>query len=53
MKQTPTCVGDPPKKPSTKDKIEPLSFQRVGPKNKQLGVTWFKDLVVPFQAGKC
>jgi hypothetical protein len=26
-KQTPICVGDPPKKPTTRDKIEPLSFK--------------------------
>ncbi len=30
MKQTPTCVNDPPKKPTTGDKIEPLNFQKVG-----------------------
>jgi hypothetical protein len=41
------------KKPPTRDKIEPLGFQKVGPKNGQLGVTWLRYLVVPFGMGKC
>ncbi len=37
MRQTPACVGDSPKKPSTKDKTKPLRSQRVGHESKQLG----------------
>jgi len=37
-KQTPTRVGDLPKNPTTKDKIEPLSSQSVGLESEQLGV---------------
>jgi len=36
MKQTPTLVGDLTKKPTTKDKIELLSSQKVGPESGQL-----------------
>jgi len=32
-RQIPTLVGDLPKKPSTKDKIKALGFQRVGPES--------------------
>jgi hypothetical protein len=53
MKQILAHVGDLLKKPTTKDKIQPLVFQKVGPKNEQLGVTWLKHLVVPFGLGKC
>jgi hypothetical protein len=53
MKQILAHVGDLLKKPTTRDKIQPLVFQKVGPKNEQLGVTWLKHLVVPFGLGKC
>ncbi len=46
MKQTFACLCDLPKKLATKDKIEPLGFQRVGPKNEQPKVTW---PIVPFR----
>jgi hypothetical protein len=52
VKQTPACVGDSPKKPLIKDKTKPLGFQRVGPKSKQLRVTWFGHLIVPSGIGK-
>jgi hypothetical protein len=45
-KQTPIHVSNLPKKPTTKDKTKSLKFQRVGPNNGQLGVTWFKHLIV-------
>jgi hypothetical protein len=45
-KQTSTHVGDPPKKPTTGDKIKPLISQSVGLESKQLGVTWFGHLLV-------
>jgi hypothetical protein len=32
-RQIPTLVGDLPKKPSTRDKIKPLGFQKVGPES--------------------
>jgi hypothetical protein len=53
MKQTLAHVGDLLKKPTTKDKIQPLVFQKMGPKSEQLGVTWLRHLVVPFGLGKC
>jgi hypothetical protein len=53
MKQILVHVVDLLKKPPTRDKIEPLGFQKVGPKNGQLGVTWLRYLVVPFGMGKC
>jgi hypothetical protein len=46
-------VHDPPKKPATRDKIEPLGFQKVGPKSEQLGVTGLGHLVVLSRMGKC
>jgi hypothetical protein len=52
-KQTHVRVGNPPKKPATSDKTKPLSFQKVGHENKQLEVTWFGHLVMPFGMGKC
>ncbi len=52
-KQTHTHVSDPPKKPTTRDKTKPLSFQKVRPKSKQLGVTWFGHLVVLSRTRKC
>jgi hypothetical protein len=45
-KQIPTCVGDPPKKPTTKNKIELLSFQKVGP---ELGANGLAYLVMSFE----
>jgi hypothetical protein len=53
MKQTPTRVGDLTKKPTTRDKIELLNFQKVGPESGQLRVTWLEHLVLPFRMGKC
>jgi hypothetical protein len=53
MKQTPILVGDLLKKHATREKIEPLGFQRVGLKSKQPKVTRFKYLVMPFGIGKC
>jgi hypothetical protein len=53
VKRTFAHVVDLLKKPPPRDKIEPLSFQKVGPKNEQLGVTWLRYLVVPFGTGKC
>jgi hypothetical protein len=53
VKQTLAHVGDLFKKPTTRDKTQPLGFQRVGPKSEQLGVTWLRHLVVPFGMGKC
>jgi hypothetical protein len=41
-RQTFACVSDLPKKPTTKGKIEPLDFQRVGPKSGQLEVIRFR-----------
>jgi hypothetical protein len=46
-------VGDLPKKLIIGDKIKPLSFQKVGPENGQLGVTRFKYLVVPSRRRQC
>jgi hypothetical protein len=45
-------VSNLPKKPTTRGKIEPLDFQRVGPKSGQLGVTGFECLVVPSRTKK-
>jgi hypothetical protein len=53
VKQTLVHVGNSLKKPTTKDKIQPLGFQMVGSKNEQLGVTWCGHLVVPSGMGKC
>jgi hypothetical protein len=52
-KQTPTRVNNPPKKLSTRGKIEPLGFQRVGHENGCHGVTWLGHLVLPFGTRKC
>jgi hypothetical protein len=52
-KQIFTCVSNSPKKPTIGDKTEPLGFQRVGLKNKQLGVTRLGYLIVPSIMGKC
>jgi len=51
-KQTPIHVINLPKKPTTRERIEPLSSQRVGFENKQLGITWFWCLLVLFRMGK-
>ncbi len=53
VKQTPFHVSDLPKKPAIRDKIEPLSFRRVGLENEQLGVMWFKYLIMLFGTKKC
>jgi len=53
MKQTFAHVGDPQKKPKTKDKTKPLGFQRVGLESEQLGVTKLGHFVVPFGTRKC
>jgi hypothetical protein len=53
VKQTLVHVGDSLKKPTTRDKTKPVGFQRVGPKNEQLGVTWLGHLIVPSRMGKC
>jgi len=41
------------KKPTTKDKTEPLSSQRVGLENGQLMVTWLKHFIMSSEIGKC
>jgi hypothetical protein len=46
-------VGNPTKMPATKDKIEPLSSQKVGPKNKQPKVTRLMYFEVLYGMGKC
>jgi hypothetical protein len=53
MKQTFIHVGDPPKKPTTKDKTKSLNSQRVGPENGQPRVSRLKYLVMPSKMGKC
>jgi hypothetical protein len=40
-------------KNAIKDKIKPLNFQKVEPKNRQPKVTWLKHLVMPSRMGKC
>jgi hypothetical protein len=52
-KQIPIHVDDLPNKPITRDKIEPLGSQRVGPKNRQLGVTWLKHFIMSSEMKKC
>jgi hypothetical protein len=52
-KQTPICVGDLPKKLAIRDKIEPLSFQRVGLDSGQRRVTWLGHFILPLGIGKC
>lgn len=53
MRQTPTRVHNPPKKPSTRGKTKPLGFQNVGLESKQPRVTRLEYLVVPFGTKKC
>lgn len=53
MRQNPTLVSDPPRKPITRDKTKPLSSQKVGPESGQLGVTWLKCLVMQYEMKKC
>jgi hypothetical protein len=53
VKQIYARVNDSPKKLTTRDKTKPLGSQRVGPKNKQLKVTWLGDFIVPSKMGKC
>jgi len=53
MKQTHARVGNLPNKCATQDKIEPLGFQKVGPKSEQLRVTLLGHLIMPSRIGKC
>jgi hypothetical protein len=53
MRQIPIYVGDPLEMHATRDKIETLGSQKVGPKNKQLGVIRFVYFIVPYGMGKC
>ncbi len=53
VRQTPTCVHDMPKKPSTRGKTKPLGSQKVGLENGQPRVTRFEYLVVSFGMRKC
>ncbi len=53
MRQFCVHVGDPPKKPTTKDKIKLLSIQKVGPKNGQPGVIGLKYFIVSSRIRKC
>jgi hypothetical protein len=53
LKQTLVHVSNPPKKLTTMDKIKPLGFQRVGPKNEQPKVIWFRHLLVLCKMKKC
>ncbi len=53
VRQTPVSINDPPKKPTTKDKIKPRSFQKVRPNNRQPKVTGFKYFVMPFAIENC
>jgi hypothetical protein len=50
---TPTHVNNPPKKHTTRDKIKPLSYQRVGLENEQHGVIRLGYLIVPSRTRKC
>jgi hypothetical protein len=52
-RKTPTCVGNLPKKLVNGDKIQPLSFQKVGPKSGQPGVIGFGYFIVPYGTKKC
>jgi hypothetical protein len=53
VRQTPTHVHDPLKKPSTKGKTKPLGSQKVGLESKQPRVTRFEYLVMPSRTKKC
>ncbi len=46
-------VGDLPKRPTTRRKIEPLDFSRVGPESGQPRVIGLEYLVVSFGTRKC
>ncbi len=46
-------VGDPPKKPTIRDKTQPLSIQMVGHENEQVRVTRFEYLIVSYGTRKC
>ncbi len=52
-RQIPTCVSNPPEKPITKNKIEPLGSQIVRPKNGQPKVTLLEYLIMPSGTKKC
>jgi hypothetical protein len=45
-KQIPARANDPPKKPTTRDKIEPLGSQRVEHENRHPRITWLKHFVM-------
>jgi hypothetical protein len=46
-KQIPTHVNDPPKKPATRVKIEPVGSQKVRHESERPRITWLKHLIVP------
>jgi hypothetical protein len=47
MRQILILVGDLPKKRATRENIEPLHFQKVGPKSGQLKVIGLKYFIKP------
>ncbi len=53
VKQTRICVSNLPRKPSTKDNIKPLGFQKVGLENGQPKATWLRHFIMSFGMGKC
>jgi hypothetical protein len=53
LRQTPTCVYDLVKQPSTKGKTKPLSFQKVGLESRLPRVIGFKYLVMSSRTKKC
>jgi hypothetical protein len=53
VRQTPIHVGGPPNMLATKDKIEPLSSQKVGHQNKQPRVKRLVYFIMPYGMGKC
>jgi hypothetical protein len=53
MSETFAHVGDSIKKLKIRDKMKPLSFQKVGLKNRQPGVTRFEYFIMSFRTRKC
>jgi hypothetical protein len=53
MRQTHVHVGDMSKKSAIGDETKPLSFQKVGPDNRQHEVIGFGYFIVPFGTKKC
>jgi hypothetical protein len=53
MKQTLAHVNNLPKKPTIRDKTEPLGFQRMGLESGQPKVIGFKYLILPSIMRKC